>query len=232
MLAALGLSFAAGCQTTEQTVKKSDSFSKGDPQKLAEAKETLRQVPTVNDQVAEAFYQQGLAFEEQGLDREAAGEYLKALKLKPSFAQVAYTQLGMLYMQNDQWDPAIDAFSSAVALNPSSALAYGQLGRALAAKGDNAKAVSALNRAVLINPDFEEAHYQAGKVLWKSDRYLAATHFRRVLELSGDVSRKAELRELLNQMPLEGEPIAEHQTVPPQRAAYILKKVQSIPRGG
>ena len=220
LLGALALALMAGCQTTQSVVRGSP---KADPEKLAEAKETLRQVPTVNDRVAEDFYQQGLAFEEEGLAREAVGEYLKALKLKPSFSHQVNTQLGMLYLETGQFDLAVYTLCDAVAMNPGSALAYCALGRASAAKGETSRALNALYQAIRINPDFTDAHYQAGQILWKNDRALAAGHFRRVLELTQDVSRTEEIRNLLNQLPLQGEPIAAHQMLPPQKAALIFR---------
>ena len=218
-LTAIAFFTMAGCQTTQSVLKGPG----GDPEKLAEAKDTLRQVPMVNDRVAEDFYQQGLAFEEEGLTQEAVGEYLKALKLKPSFAHQVYTQLGMIYLESEQFDLAEETLSAAVARNPGSALAYCELGRASAAKGDKPKALSALYQALRINPDLTDAHYEAGKILWQDKKSLAATHFRRVLELSQDESRVTEIQNLLNQLPLQGEPIAAHQTIPPQKAAAIFR---------
>ena len=209
---------AGGCKTMES----SRSVTQADPAKIDEAKQTLQRLSKVNDEAAESFYQQGLSFEEQGFSDEAAYEYLKAIKVKPSFAPVVYTQLGMLYREMGKLDLAQDALTSAVALSPNSALASYQLALVFQENGDASNAAAAFRKAIAINPDLADAHYHVGKILWGSDKPSAAQHFRRYLEIAQDGSKAGEVFDLLHQLPLGGQPIAVRQTLPPQKATAVF----------
>ena len=156
------LGIVSGCKTTEANVQKSAHVSKAplvaDPEKIAQARETLGQVATINDRVAETFYQQGLYFEEQGLPDQAVREYLKAIKLRPSFVDLVYTQLGMVYAQSGQYDLAREILENAIAAKPGSALPYYQLALVLMEKRDFANAHMALRKALAINPAMAQAN--------------------------------------------------------------------------
>ena len=207
-----------GCLTTDSFLSPSSGSSsspnKPDPEKISQARETLSQVHNVNDQVAENFYQQGQSFEENGLIREAIGEYRKALKVKPSFVHEIHTQLGLLYSQSGEHDLALEAFSAALQTNPQSALLYYQRALVWMDKGDTSQATEDLRRALAINPNFAQAHCHLGKILWDSDRTLSMEHLRKYLALAENSqdSQVQEIREWLR-------PRA-RQTLPAARASF------------
>ncbi len=228
MFALLCLGLASGCQTTNSARAKPPApyapTPKPDPEKINQARETLSQVRNVNDQVAENFYQQGLYFEEKAMYREAIHEYLKALKVKPSFASVLYTQLGILYRETEQYDLAQDALSEALQSNPNSALLYYERGLAHWQKGEINKATQDLERAVAINANFSQAHYSLGKILWDSNKGAAADHFRKFLASANkdEAAQINEIRALLQPLPSQDQPLATHRTIPPLRAPTLL----------
>ncbi len=223
-LACASWTFVCACKTTEPSQSKppklAPSPAKPDPKKVQEAKQTLQQFTTINDQVAKSLYQQGLALEEKGYIDEAIAQYLKAVKVKPSFAHDIYLQLGLLYRQKGQWDLAESAFSNAIEFNPRSALAYYHRALIWIQKADHAQAIESLNQALAINPSLAQAHHEMGKLLWDSNRITAAEHLNRYLALTKNPQDEQEIRVLLKQVPFGGRPIPRNATIPPQRDAW------------
>ncbi len=131
--------------------------AKEDPGKVAEARQTLAQMVTVNDQVAGDIYQQGLTAEERGDLTLAENAYLKALKLRPSFTPMIHTQLGLLHHQRGHLDVAEEYLNLAAEADKQSALLRYQLALVHADRGDKNKAMEDLRQALALNPDFYDA---------------------------------------------------------------------------
>ncbi len=143
----------AGCKAMDHTKTKAQE----DPGKVAEARQTLAQMITVNDQVAGDMYQQGLAAEEMGDIQGAENAYLRALKLRPSFTPMIHAQLGLLHHQRGHLDLAEEYLKLAAESDKGSALLRYQLALVHADRGDKPKAMDSLRQALSLNPDFYDA---------------------------------------------------------------------------
>ena len=96
---------------------------------------------------AQRAYQAGM----QALSSaQAFAEFQRAIALEPSFAAAHY-QLGLLYGQQSQWKPAIQAFQTAIRFDADFADAHCRLGEAYLVGLAQAKAaISPLERALQV----------------------------------------------------------------------------------
>ncbi len=76
----------------------------------------------------------GNARQAQGKVEEAKNCYAKAIELDPDFAE-AYTNLGTLYAQEQQWQSAIAFYQKAIALQPNLASTYRNFSSGVDANG-------------------------------------------------------------------------------------------------
>jgi tetratricopeptide (TPR) repeat protein len=79
----------------------------------------------------------------------AADCYAKALKIQPNFPEV-YANVGSLYAQQQQWQPASAYYQKAIELKPNFAGAYRNLAKVLTQLGQPEKANYAWYQAIAI----------------------------------------------------------------------------------
>jgi cytochrome c-type biogenesis protein CcmH/NrfG len=72
-------------------------------------------------------------------------------------ASVAYFFIGEIYRLSGKWRHADIAYTTAVRLEPGSALWWYRLGSVRESAGENAFAVEAYERALTLNPNYREA---------------------------------------------------------------------------
>lgn len=135
-----------------------------------------------------------------------------------------HVQLGMVLLRQDRVDDAIDAFNTAIGLNPKLAAAYGNLGNALQKKNDMPAAAAAYEKAVALNPKDTISFVSLGMAQLKLGQARDAVEvFERALALHGPERRaaawlpyaraqefgempagyRAEIAELVSRQPLE-----------------------------
>ncbi len=76
----------------------------------------------------------------------------------------AWRELGMIYLSQNRYSEAIDAFQSALELDSSQAILYYSLGLGLTALEDFSAAISAYEQAINLAPDWGDAYHQLGQV--------------------------------------------------------------------
>ncbi len=105
----------------------------------------------------------GNARQAQGKVDEAKNCYAKAIELDPDFAE-AYTNLGTLYAQEQQWQSAIAFYQKAIALQPNLASTYRNLARVWAQMGQLSEADGCWFKAYSLEPAkaTPEEHIQLG----------------------------------------------------------------------
>jgi len=110
----------------------------------------------------------GIELMKEGLYAEAQQQFEAALKLDRSNSWVYYN-LGLLYLEQRNWQPALDNLDAALAgtLQPSwiEAWAHIKKGNAYDAKGERNRAVSEYNKAVQSGINYENAQVVAKKFL-------------------------------------------------------------------
>ena len=80
-------------------------------------------------------------------------------------SEAAWTQLGNLYFDSQQFQKAIDAYQKSLALNPNNADVLTDLGVMLRRNGQPEKAVAAFDQAIRVNPQHEVSRFNKGIVL-------------------------------------------------------------------
>ena len=110
----------------------------------------------------------GIEQMKEGLYAEAQQQFEAALKLDRSNSWVYYN-LGLLYLEQRNWQPALDNFDAALngTLQPSwiEAWAHIKKGNAYDAKGERNRAVSEYNKAVQSGINYDNAQAVAKKFL-------------------------------------------------------------------
>ncbi len=125
--------------------------------------------PSYCDDVSEAqrAYQAGMQARSSA---EAFAEFQRAIALEPSSAAAHY-QLGLLYGQQSQWSPAVQAFQTAIQFDADFADAHCRLGEAYLIGLAQAKAaIPPLKRALQVQPDLERARRLLGTAYLRQNR--------------------------------------------------------------
>jgi len=111
-------------------------------------------------------YDLGLAYHARALPDKAEEHFLKAIELKPDYAE-AQNAVGVLYAQQGRLDQALRYFEQALE-NPfyrTPQYIYYNMGRIYEQQHDLEKALGYYRRAVRIRANYTPALYQSGKVL-------------------------------------------------------------------
>jgi tetratricopeptide (TPR) repeat protein len=108
---------------------------------------------------ATSHYNLGIALEEAGRPKEAAGAYQAAIRITPDDAE-AHNNLGLVYMRAGLFEPAVKSFLNALDLTPQYPEAAYNLGLAYRAMDKLLPATEAFGLALELDPDLAEAKQQ------------------------------------------------------------------------
>ncbi|MCX7686868.1 MAG: tetratricopeptide repeat protein [Fimbriimonadales bacterium] len=157
-----------------------------------------------------------------------AGEYPQAeanlrqfLSVVPDHAE-AHFFLGVIRMQQQQWDAAIEAFERATQLDSEMSGAWHNLGYCYNQMGFPDRAVSYLERAIEVQPNKWDSHLLLGMVLIQLGRLAeAAEHLEQALQHGGEAAPRHEVYEMLALI---------HEALgSPERAAYYQVLLDAPP---
>jgi Tfp pilus assembly protein PilF len=90
---------------------------------------------------AEAYFDLGTKYLQQGEYDQAISGYNKALELNPGYAE-AYLNRGIAYRNKGQHDQAVSDYGKVLQIDPKDARAYCNRGNALTEKGQYDNAIS------------------------------------------------------------------------------------------
>ncbi|MEG5066020.1 tetratricopeptide repeat protein [Microcoleus sp. B3-A4] len=124
---------------------------------------------------ARAYKIWGNARQAQGKVEEAKNCYAKAIELDPDFAE-AYTNLGTLYAQEQQWQSAIAFYQKAICLQPNLASTYRNLARVWTQMGQLSEADECWFKAYSLEPAkaTPEEHIHLGDNFLRQNRVTQA----------------------------------------------------------
>ena len=111
-----------------------------------------------------ALFRQGLALHQQGQLVAARALYAQVLALEPQHFDALHLS-GVIALQSNQPELAIDLIGRALQLNPLQAVAYSNLGLAQKKLQRLQEAIASFERAIALQPDFAAAHYNRGLAL-------------------------------------------------------------------
>jgi tetratricopeptide (TPR) repeat protein len=132
---------------------------------------------------AEAYFNRGLEYYNNGDFDQAISEYNKVIQLVPNNAN-AYYNRGLAYAGKGDLDPAISDYDKAIQLNPDFFEAYINRGNAYFDNGNMDQAISDFDKAIQLNPDFVMAYYNRGNAYKdKGDLDRAISDFDQAIQL-------------------------------------------------
>ncbi len=119
---------------------------------------------------------------------EAEGLYRKILQAEPENAEALH-RLGVLAIQKQNHQAAIELIGRAAAIRPQSPIVHASLGQAFSAAGRNAEAITAFERSLQFRPDLLESLFGLGLALQATGRREEALQtYQRLVEIHPDFS--------------------------------------------
>ena len=111
---------------------------------------------------AEAHYNRGVAYRQNGDCDRAIAEYTKAIKLKPDLIN-AYNNRGNAYSDKGDYNRAIVDYTKAIELKPDFTNAYYNRGTAYYRNNYYSRAIADLTRSIELKPDYANAYKNRGE---------------------------------------------------------------------
>ena len=153
--------------------------------------------PISKENLAFAYYNRGIAYDDKGQYDRAIADYDTAIKLNPKDADF-YFNRGTSYDDKGQFDRAIADYDTAIKLNPKYAIAYNNRGNAYNYKGQFDRAIADFDTAIKLNPKDASAYNNRGgtfEILGQRDKAIA--DFRKAIELrTGEKASTSGLKRL------------------------------------
>ena len=136
----------------------------------------IRKPETLPDALAtaaQANFGEAVALHQRGLLSDAQILYTEILKTQPTNADALHF-LGLIALQTQNPQKAVELIDKAIAIAPDSAAAYANRGLALHDLKQLDAAVASYDKAIAINPEYAEAYYNRGMVLSTLKQHQAA----------------------------------------------------------
>ena len=115
---------------------------------------------------AEAHYNRGVIYRQNGDCDRAIEEYTKAIKLNPNYIE-AYRSRGTAYYHKGDYERAIEEYTKAIQRHPKYAEAYYDRGTAYYHKGDYERAIAGYTKAIELKPSYVKAYQSRGQAYKK-----------------------------------------------------------------
>jgi tetratricopeptide (TPR) repeat protein len=119
---------------------------------------------------AEELFMQGNSYYYDKEYDKAIEAYQKALESNPK-NDATYTNMGVVYTNQEKYDKAIEAFQKALEVNPKKDGAYTNMGIVYGQQEAYDKAIEAYQKALKINPKQDAAYYNMGIAYGKQEAY-------------------------------------------------------------
>ena len=130
---------------------------------------------------------EAIRLHQAGQLKESAAAYAFVLQMQPRQFDALHL-LGIVCIQQNNPQRAIEWLRKALKVNPESAHAHSNLGNALLASRQADAAVASFDRAIAIAPDFAEAHVNRGDALRRLGKLESAVaSFRRAIAIKPDL---------------------------------------------
>ena len=112
----------------------------------------------------EAFYNMGVAQQNENYLKAALKSYSEAIKIKPNYAD-SFNNIGLIQHIQGYFKEAIKSFSQAIEIQPNFASAYNNIANSLIEIGEFESASDNYSAAIKINPNFADAKSNFIKLL-------------------------------------------------------------------
>jgi predicted O-linked N-acetylglucosamine transferase (SPINDLY family) len=122
---------------------------------------------------AESVFKRSLALHRQNRLAEARDLCLQALKLQPRYFNALHL-LGIIELQTDHPQRAIEALNKAILINPANAAAHQDQGNGYYLLTRYETAAASYAKAIALDPNYVDAYYNQGNALFELRSYAAA----------------------------------------------------------
>ena len=147
---------------------------------------SFKKIITINPNLAPAYYNMGIALNNEGDLNAAIDSFKHALKIKPDYVEV-YINMGSAQKNKGELDAAIDSYKHALKIKPDHAGVHYNLGLALSDKGNLDAAIDSYKQALKIKPDYAEAYLNMGIPLENNGELDAAIeNYKKAIEIKPD----------------------------------------------
>lgn len=158
---------SAFCGPVEEAILKGNEFVQ--KKNYDDAIKEYEKAVKIDPKNAKAHLLIGLTYANKGNLDKALKFTQYALMLEKSYP--AFSNLGLIYANKGEYQNAIDAYQSAVELNPKSANAWYQLGRLHAGISNFKESITAYKKALELNPQLDNAYLGLGSAYyWSGDK--------------------------------------------------------------
>jgi len=141
------------------------------------------------ENLASAFNNRGVAYDDKGQFDLAITDYNQAIRLEPNSAD-AFNNRGNAYNRKGQLDLAIADYNQAIRLEPNLATAFSNRGAAYHSQGQEDLAIADCNQAILLMPDFADAYNNRGNAHRRKGEYdLAIADYSQAILLKPDLAQ-------------------------------------------
>lgn len=154
------MALLSACQTVSDPVPQAEPFQA--PQPSAEAK--LPQVVEAKPDPDKILYQQAISAAIKGKNESAIRQFTQLVTLNPEYEK-AYTNLGLVLLQNQQQQKAKQAFLKAIKQDKSDAIAYNHLAIIQRNEGLFKPAMENYTKAIDADPNYANAYLNLGILL-------------------------------------------------------------------
>ncbi|MCP2520041.1 tetratricopeptide repeat protein [Candidatus Aminicenantes bacterium AC-335-A11] len=150
--------------------------------------------------LAECYYNLGLAYLYKGDIDNAIVNIDKAIELKPEFLE-AYFALAHAYVNKKNEEKAIEIYKKAININPNNAKLYVNLGALYSSVEKDDLAIESLLKAKELEPTLPNTYYQFGLLyLRKGNIEKSIENFKKFLKLAPNAPEAQTVRTLLNEL--------------------------------
>jgi tetratricopeptide (TPR) repeat protein len=178
--------------------------------KLPEAISDYKGAIAANPQLAEAYSNLGLIYNQQHNYKDALVQFRKALAINPKDA-ITYNGIGAALRAEKDLPGAIKNWQTAVSLDPHLATAHYNLGTAFELQKDFDRALESYQEAVKNDYRLGEAYYRMGVINQHNHRLDDATkQFKEALKVSNDSEYSEDARQRLTWLGKETASPAKH----------------------
>jgi tetratricopeptide (TPR) repeat protein len=142
--------------------------------------------PAIKPNLADTYYNMGIALKEQNKLEESIFAYKKAISAYPDFAG-AYYNMGNVLQEQNKLEEAKEAYIKAISIKPDLVVAFDNLGVVLHKQSKLEEAKEAYKKAISIRPDHVDAYNNMGIVLKEQNKLEEAKEaFNKALAIQPD----------------------------------------------
>ena len=116
---------------------------------------------SLNPDYADAYYNMGVIFQNQGYLIKAIKVYKKVISIQPDHVR-AYSNMGVSLKDQGKLNEAIEVFNKVILIKPNYADAYNNIGIVFRLQGKLEKSILSFKKAISINPNYTDAFSNMG----------------------------------------------------------------------